>query len=340
MDCNEVIINQINEERRLTELDNQFYDLTQKYKSLINQIPYNDILKMNSEEVSNDKDINFLKIKELHSNNREKFNDIVSEFNKYPEYKESARILDLRNEVKYKFFTQFFKYISLLNADRNSLFSKEYKDKINFLADNGYFLFHYQFPDENICLLEDYLLEDYLIKIYSQNEGQLIKYIFNEVFSLKTFDSRLQDYKINDLKEAIDCFINKSYNSCARTMFSLLENEHYKVSEFEGITSGKERSNKITSFVNRLNIDYYKNMWSRMNEFYKQCNLSMKNQEDKLNRNDLMHGGYVHKVTCGDCLKLILLYINMKNIRYILNNFNLFLEELSNDIKLYKIIEK
>ena len=41
-----------------------------------------------------------------------------------------------------------------------------------------------------------------------------------------------------------------------------------------------------------------------------------------------------------NCLKLILLYINMKNIRYILNNFNLFLEELSNDIKLDKIIEK
>lgn len=45
MDCNEIIINQINEERRLVELDNQLSDLTEKYKNLIKKIPYTDILK-------------------------------------------------------------------------------------------------------------------------------------------------------------------------------------------------------------------------------------------------------------------------------------------------------
>ena len=45
-----------------------------------------------------------------------------------------------------------------------------------------------------------------------------------------------------------------------------LENEHYKASEFTGIVSGKERSNKITDFIKRLNIEYYENMWDKMNE--------------------------------------------------------------------------
>ena len=47
MDCNEVITNQINEERRLAELDNQLSDLTEKYKNIIKKIPYTDILKKN-----------------------------------------------------------------------------------------------------------------------------------------------------------------------------------------------------------------------------------------------------------------------------------------------------
>lgn len=79
-------------------------------------------------------------------------------------------------------------------------------------------------------------------------------------------------------------------------------------------------------------------MWDKMNKYYKQCNSSTKNQNNNLNRNDLMHGGYAYNATNKDCFKLILLYINMKIIRYILNNFNLFLEEITQDAKLYKFI--
>ena len=52
MNCNEVIINQINEERKLTELDNQLSDLTEKYKNLIKKIPYTDILEKYGENIS------------------------------------------------------------------------------------------------------------------------------------------------------------------------------------------------------------------------------------------------------------------------------------------------
>lgn len=46
-------------------------------------------------------------------------------------------------------------------------------------------------------------------------------------------------------------------------------------------------------------------MWDKMNKYYKQCNFSTKNQNNNLNRNDLMHGGYVYNATNKDCLKLI-----------------------------------
>ena len=338
MDCNEVITNQINEERRLAELDNQLSDLTEKYKNLIKKIPYTDILEKYGENISDNLDDNFSRIREIYLIDRNKFNSIISEFNKYPEYKESERILNLRDDMKYKYFQQLIKYIEIINNDRKSLFSNEYNKRMNFLADKGYFIFHYQFPDEYITKIEDDKLEDYLIELYTQNNCNLIRYVFSEIFELKTFDTKLQSDKINDLKEAVNCFINKSYNSCARTMFALLENEHYKASEFTGIVSGKERSNKITDFIKRLNIEYYVNMWDKMNKYYKQCNSSTKNQNNNLNRNDLMHGGYMYNATNKDCLKLILLYINMKIIRYILNNFNLFLEEITQDAKLYKFI--
>lgn len=338
MNYNEVVINQMNEERKLIELDNQLSDLTEKYKNLIKQIPFTDILEKYGENISDNLDDNFSRICEIYLTDRNKFNSITFEFNKYPEYKESESILNLRNDVKYKYFRQLIKYIDIINNDRKNLFSNEYNKKMDFLAGKGYFIFHYQFPDDYITKIEDDKLEDYLIELYTQNNCNLIMYVFSEIFDLKTFDTKLQNDKINDLKEAVNCFINKSYNSCARTMFALLENEHYKASEFTGIVSGKERSDKITDFINQLNIDYYKNMWNKMNKFYKRCNFSIKNQNNDLNRNDLMHGGYAYNATNKDCLKLILLYINMKIIRYILNNFNLFLEEITLDAKLYKFI--
>ena len=85
MDCNEVITNQINEERRLAELDNQLSDLTEKYKNLIKKIPYTDILKKYGENISDNLDDNFSRVCEIYFKDRNKFNSIISEFNKYPE---------------------------------------------------------------------------------------------------------------------------------------------------------------------------------------------------------------------------------------------------------------
>ena len=135
MDCNEVITNQINEERRLAELDNQLSDLTEKYKNLIKKIPYADILKKYGENISDNLDDNFSRICEIYFTDRNKFNSIISEFNKDPEYKESERILNLRNDMKYKYFQQLIKYIEIINNDRKSLFSNEYNKRMNFLAD-------------------------------------------------------------------------------------------------------------------------------------------------------------------------------------------------------------
>lgn len=339
MTIEEIISRQDKEEQKLDELDHKFFIATQKYKDCIATINIEIILKQNNIPFHNDPKKNLSELENILTNNPSKYNKVLAELNNYEEFKKSNTLLDERDEAKYKYFTQLLKYLSILEEDRKSLFDENYIKKLDYLADKGYFIYFLQIPDYNIVVLEENKLENYIISLLSSDNFLIPYHLFSEAFSIKNFDNKIANNKVNDLKEALDNISRANYNSCARTMFALLENEHYRVSGCADRTKINIRSEKINILCNKLNLSYYKNMWDKMSSFYDKCHVSIKNQnETDINRNDLAHGAYKKISTKEDCIKLILLYINMKWLGYVLNNYDLLINELEIDIKLYDII--
>ena len=142
----------------------------------------------------------------------------------------------------------------------------------------------------------------------------------------------LQENKRLDLQEALNCIINGIYQSCARTMFSLLENEHTNASNLIKQSTGFERSNEINKYVEEMGSDYYKKVWRKLNKYYKKLNCNTeKMDKETINRNDLAHGTYKHIATKEDCIKLILLYLSFKELSFYLQRMIGFKNELMKD---------
>lgn len=336
-----ILKKQLEEEEKLNKLDDELLKITNKYKELVKAIPLEQILQNNNIPFYDDINKNFeetLKIKETEPT---KFAKVIQDFNKYPEFAKINDILKKRDEIKYKYFKQLCSYILLINQDRKTLFSKKYLSKIRKLADLGYVLYFYTIPDNILENIADEHLEKYITEIYSQNNFQILKLNFSEILNIKIFDSELQKDKIEDLKETISCLENCSYNSCARTLFSLIDNEYMKMSETDEKTKRNSRTNQINKFIEKLNMQYYDEWWNKIKAFYELCNVNTNIQnKENINRHDLAHGVYNKKATKEDCIKLILLFINMKYLRYVLNNVNLLIEEMTNDLKLANFLVK
>ncbi len=336
-----ILKKQLEEEEKLNKLDDELSKITNEYKQLVKAIPLEQILQNNNIPFYDDINKNFeetLKIKETEPT---KFAKVIQDFNKYPEFAKINDILKKRDEIKYKYFKQLCSYILLINQDRKTLFSEKYISKMRNLAQLGYILYFYMMPDKILENTLDENLEKYIIDIYSKNNFEILKFNLSEIFSIKTFDSQLQKYKIEDLKEAIFCLENGCYNSCARTLFALIDNEYLKMSETDEKAKRNTRTNQINKFIEKLNMHYYDEWWSKIKEFYELCNVNTNIQnKGNINRHDLAHGVYNKKATKEDCIKLILLFINMKYLRYVLNNINLLFEEMTNDLKLANFLIK
>ena len=336
-----ILKKQLEEEEKLNKLDDELSNITDEYKQLVKAIPFEEILENNKIPFYENKDENFNEIAKIKTTEPSKFFKVIQDFNKYPEFAKINDILKKRDEIKYKYFKQLSSYILLINQDRKTLFSEKYMSKMRKLADLGYILYFYTMPDEVLKNTLDENLEKYITEIYSQNNFQTLKLNFSEILDTKIFDSELQKDKIGDLKEAISCLENYSYNSCARTLFALIDNEYMKMSETNEKTKRNTRTNQINKFIEKLNMQYYDEWWDKIKAFYELCNVNtyIQNKEN-INRHDLAHGVYNKIATKEDCIKLILLFINMKYLRYVLNNINLLFEEMTNDLKLANFLIK
>lgn len=321
-------------ENKLNTADNSYYQLNQEYKDEISKFPFEDILKRNgivlpekNEEIKNSV------ISLYKENSHQKFNRIINELNQYPEYKKSSEILQKRDIAKINYYVELYRYLNYIDYVRKMLFSKSYNKNIDYLADAGYLLYHYHIPDNNIENIPQNQLEEYVIDIYSKNDYEVLRYSFQIIFQMTEYDNELQKKKINDLKEAFACLRNGLYNSCTRTMFSLIDNEYCAASELSNQSKNYKRTEQISEFIEKLGNEYYSHAWEKIKKFYKKCTVNTEEQnKSEINRNDLMHGVYNKESTKEDCLKLFLLYQNLKDIRYILNNINLLTRELERDI--------
>ena len=274
--------------------------------------------------------------------NPEKAELLSNELNSFPEYGIFLKKLNEYDEIKYKYYFDLYSYFKMINKDRKALFDKEYTATVDALADRGVFLYFQQTPDLPLKGMSVDEAERFILNLYSMDNYGGLYYSFGKIFSDKS-DNPLQTNKTNDLREALLCLSFGSYQSCARTMFALLENEHQNASSLFTRSSGRERADAIDDLVEEMGNDYYEKVWEKINSYYKSLNCDTdKMDSSKINRHDLMHGTYKHIATSEDCVKLILLYASFKDLSFYVQRLADFQIEFTQDtaISLFKMNKK
>lgn len=127
--------------------------------------------------------------------------------------------------------------------------------------------------------------------------------------------------KQSDLDEAIFCFENQKYKSCAMILFALMDSKLIRLQKEEdkkkrkNRPSGKQAANNIKKRLSSevegtfyLVLEYI-NLFSCFEVVFKSGN-DFKKQPKVINRNFLDHGMLTRDVKRMDCVQLFLLYYN------------------------------
>lgn len=243
----------------------------------------------------------------------------------------------IKNKVQY--YVKLYLYWKMIDKDRKTVFDTSYRTLLDQLADRGWFLYFLQTPDIPIegKTVED--AEQVIEKMYGDNNCIYFSLFFKDIITVDS-KNELRKNKANDLQEALECLMNGAYQSCARTMFALLENEHVNASSLEKRSRGVERADEITKYVKETGSAFYKNIWSKLNKQYKQLNCDTdKMNHSNINRNDLAHGKYIHIATKVDCMKLMLLYATFKELSFYLQTMVDFINDFKKGLLVHIIDE-
>ena len=269
----------------------------------------------------------------------EKAKKISDELNNYPEYIEFSRKQKDYENLKYIYYAKLYTFFKMISDDRKKVFNTSYLHLMDELSERGWFIYYLQtpdiqFPNESI---ED--SEKFLYSLFSTNNCSYLHFLFKDLLKINTLND-IRRNKISDLKEALACISNGAYQSCARTMFTLLENEHVNASSLIKRSHGLERSNEISKYVKDMGSTYYSKVWSKINRYYKLLNCDTDKMDDsRINRHDLAHGTYKHIATKEDCIKLFLLFITFKELSFYLQNMVDFMSDFKKDLISYIINE-
>jgi hypothetical protein len=232
-------------------------------------------------------------------------------------------------KAKVQYLESVFEYFQMIEQDKQNYFPTFYRKILSRLGDDGWFLFFEETPGLQ-GILTDELENNKVIICNSLSENhylQLLSFLSNVFKAGEETTNKLQIEKTIDLKAAVYCLMNGFYRACARTMFSLLENEHLNASLLnEGRFYPKPQSGDVRSdaIANQLldlkSFPAMSEFWNQFNVFYKAINT---NQGFKgLSRNKIVHGGYSTDVSASDCLQLILAYLSFKTFSFYLRSFN------------------
>jgi hypothetical protein len=273
-------------------------------------------------------------IVDLKKNNGKEFRELCKRSDKL---KRSKGCFDFGSydKAKYAYYEKAINFFLMLDNDRITIFSPDYSKKVKDLAKEGWFLFYEDTPDlEPFLPAETNECIHKIIELYSMNDCAPLVQKFALVLDPSITRNDLEKARTNDLKEALQCLINHCYNSCARTMASLLENDHLNASSIyadcfkTGIVTGLARAEAIEKQLPKLVS--YQDFWTDFNAFYKDFNL------DKgfkgFSRNHLVHGSYDRETTISDCIQLILAFASFKKLSFSLQIIYDFKNSVINDL--------
>lgn len=247
-------------------------------------------------------------------------------------------------EIQKKITTAFFEYVdafidfNLHYEKEQKLYSIKYLEKMNSLADEGFFLYCLNTPDwpiddDNVTIndLCDFLLDENCLYLY----GVIATYVENGNFG------EIYQREAYDLKAAFSLLIQKHYWASLRSMYSLIEHHHKLCAEaFNGyynvkkeFKNGKQRSETIGKLFEGLS-KRYEEIWCKIDKAIKEINCS--DGKKFVSRNDIVHGDY-QKIEVNpnavDVLKTILIYVTLRQMVEHLK----IIEEIVKNVNLYYI---
>lgn len=230
---------------------------------------------------------------------------------------------------KYAYYELLIESLNTYCKDQSNLFPLNYQKKIDELADNGYFIYFEETPDFERFLTDN--VQDninFLVSLFSSNECNFLWYNCNLILKAGFASNNITEKnKAHDLQEALMCFENECYSSCARTLLALINNDHNNASNIfqdyfeKGISTGLENSVAITKQLQELDVCVLTNRWFKLDDYYKRIYLNRKKvTSEKFNRHQIIHGNYEEMKMPNKefCVQLFTFYFSFKVISYYL----------------------
>ena len=306
---------------KIEEMQRQLEQYEFEMGTLLDKLPAEELFNNYFADKSDKKDdpqIIFQRVADFWLNEPDKARQVSEKLNSYPEYYEFINKQKDYENLKVQYYVKLYLYCKMIDKDRKTVFNANYRTLMDNLADQGWFLYFLQTPDIPIegKTVED--AEQVIEKMYGDNNCICFAHFFKDIITVDS-KNELRKHKASDLREALECLMNGAYQSCARTMFALLENEHTNASNLVKRSRGVERAAEITKYVQEMGSAFYKKIWSKLNKYYKQLNCDTdKMNHSNINRNDLAHGTYIRIATKIDCIKLMLVYATFKELSFYL----------------------
>lgn len=356
-----------NEQKRLFALRSKINENLNSYSSLIVE-EYSLYKTLNSKRLEYDK-INDEYYESLHKCNseilqkylqkylsedmteKERTQVMVSllknrESNGYKELKEQLNKDEhyvTSEELSKKITPKFFEYLKALTdveshmAKEYSLFSKEYKSKLDEYADKGLFLYCQNTPDLPIDD-KDISIDDIYKHILADNCLYLKPMV--QVFVNFGVVTEINKREADDIVASLNLLIEGKYWASLRNLYSLIDHHHKLCSEiFNGYDEAKrkfkhakDRADYITELFNNAKIAQYEEVWRKLNSAIEEIN---KGTGDRfISRNSIVHGDYEKQDVnpqAKDVVNVFMIYITMRkmidhmaNIEEAVKNFNLY----------------
>lgn len=260
------------------------------------------------------------------------YDELLLELKKDKNYVESN---ELSKQIQPAFMELLEAFINMEMhlAKEYSLFSDEYKVKIDEYADKGLFLYCLNTPelpiDDKDVTIDDiynYFLDDDACNLLGMFE------VFVKFGEIGEVNKREAD----DLVAAFNLLVEGKYWASLRNLYALIDHHHKLCSDiFNGyieakqeFKNGKQRSEYITKLFTNAKIEYYEKVWGKLDSAFEEINKGI--GERFVSRNAIVHGDYENPdvdPNAKDVVNVLMLYVTMRMIIDHIKNLELIIKE-------------
>lgn len=312
---------------REQELHDRYDELREEWYQLL-KIGKENLYKTNPEievfltELGLEGDNKFLNTLNIHKemdNAGPEMQTVLKAFKEIPELIEANQVCNEMERVGFEYWLSYIECRTFYAKCRDKFFTEDYKEKLDYLAKEGIFLYNYFVPNIPVCKVPEEDILEHFFEVELPRDIADQKALKHKGISL--------DRKIEDLIAAYNLICDGYYRSATRNLLSLIEAEHKKGAEaLEGLfqkeekyKNGKERSKKLNEILSIPGMEWEKHSWEKIEKYYQKV-FANDPTEGVIHRNSIMHGDYNRdsiEVTRCDAIKLFTIFIS---IRYVSNS--------------------